>query len=108
MPSDCKNPASFPGLTVAFRNTTEFKDMAALIRNAYPHWSEYLVEMAIVTHVQSPRCYRDNHPSGPVVCPYRVGLFDDMVKIEPGLCMLESVAGEEEEEEASRKRKRDE
>ena len=91
MPSDCNKSGSFPGLTVAFRNTPEYKDLAALIRTAYPAWSEYLVEMAICTHVQNPRAYREakalcpqrgtNAEIKPVVCPDRDGAFDSSVNI---------------------------
>lgn len=49
----------FSGLTVAFRQTTEFKDMAATIRAIYPTWADYMVETAIAMHIQQPRLYRD-------------------------------------------------
>ena len=49
----------FGGLTIAFRQTTEFKDMAATIRSIYPTWADYMVETAIAMHIQQPRLYRD-------------------------------------------------
>lgn len=74
---------AFSGLTVAFRNTPEFKDLSALIRKAYPAWPEYLVDTAICMHIQHPRVYRDAKAKvvSPVVCPDRAGAFAESVKI---------------------------
>lgn len=76
----------FPGVTNAFRNSTEFKDLSNLVRIAYPTWPEYLVETAIVAHITNPRLYREagkNHAFSvvPVTVPSREGSFNDSVNI---------------------------
>lgn len=59
----------FAGLTIAFRQTAEYKELSGLVRTAYPAWPEYLVETAIAMHVQNPRLYRDHKSHPPPSAP---------------------------------------
>ncbi len=51
----------FDGLTNALRQDPEFKLMFNLVKAQYPHWPDYLAELAVCCHLTSPGAYKNEY-----------------------------------------------
>ena len=52
-------PSDYKGITVNFRRTQLYKDLAKQVTEMNPTLPQYLIDVAIHTHMTQPRAYRE-------------------------------------------------
>lgn len=67
-------PSDYKGITLEFKRSTVYKDLYKAVKELNPGLPDYLVDIAIHTHVTNPRAYREcakrnqdarpSHPKG--------------------------------------------